>query len=388
MSEQLGDVDILESEEKLFTEAPDKEPEPYPREVGKELEVLTTPVDPDVQTILAQLDEKILILNPDFQRRSVWQRPRQSRLIESLLLNIPVPPCYFAEDPQGTRVVVDGQQRLRAIEGFRKGQYKLTGLQVRSDLNGKRWVDLGPKDARKIVRRVLRTIIISHYSDPDIKFEIFLRLNTGGVPLTEQEIRNAMYRGPFNELLDRLAHGPALLKTLRREKPDNRLRHHELVLRYFAIQEALPNFRPPLKRLLNTYMEKSQGLSGDELQSLERRFDEAVESVRAVFGEHAFRRYRKYKDGLRYEKVVSRAVYDLQMIGLGDIPRGELEQRGGEIRKAFQSLSVESEDFIDLLSRATDHRSRFYQRMRLWAGALGDLDIEAPFASRLPASEA
>ena len=84
MSEQVRDAENPESDEQLFTETPDTEPEPYPRGVGKELEVFTTPIDPDVQTLLNQLDEKTLILNPDFQRLSVWQRPRQSRLIESV----------------------------------------------------------------------------------------------------------------------------------------------------------------------------------------------------------------------------------------------------------------------------------------------------------------
>ena len=135
MSALVRDVEDQEPDDQLFTEVPDTEPEPYPHEVGKELEVFTTPIDPDVQTILDQLDDRSLILNPDFQRRSVWLRPRQSRLIESLLLNIPIPPCFFAEDPGGTRVVVDGQQRLRAIEEFRKGQYSLTGLELRGDLN-------------------------------------------------------------------------------------------------------------------------------------------------------------------------------------------------------------------------------------------------------------
>jgi predicted nuclease with TOPRIM domain len=385
MVEEVDEVEVAEPDEQLFTETPDTEPEPYPHGIGKELEVFTTPIDPDVQTILGQLDDRTLILNPDFQRLSVWKRPRQSRLIESLLLNIPVPPCYFAEDVEGTRVVVDGQQRLRAIEEFQKGQYKLTGLEVRDDLNGKRWVDLDPKDARRILRRVFRTIVITHYSDPDIKFEIFRRLNTGGVPLTEQEIRNAIYRGSFNRLLDVLAHKTALLEILKRKEPDNRLRHHELVLRYFALRDALPDFRPPLKRLLNSFMERKRDLAVDESQELERRYDVAIERVKTVFGRDAFRRYVRLEDGSEfYEAVVSRAVYDLQMIGLGETPREDLQRRKDEIREAFQKLSVENDDFIDLLSRATDHRSRFYQRMRLWAQALSGLDINIPFAARIP----
>jgi hypothetical protein len=105
-------------------------------------ELVTTPYDAPVKTLVDDIELKNLILNPDFQRKSVWDRQRKSRLIESLLLNIPIPVCFFAEDDDGKRVVVDGQQRLRAVEEFRNGQFALRGLQVLSQLNGKRWADL------------------------------------------------------------------------------------------------------------------------------------------------------------------------------------------------------------------------------------------------------
>ncbi len=387
--ERREELAVTESEEELFALPDEGEPEPYPGADTMELEVFTTPIDPDVQTILDQLDEETLILTPDFQRRSVWNRTRQSRLIESLLLNIPIPPCYFAEDKEGTRVVVDGQQRLRAIEEFRSGEYSLIGLEMRSDLNGKKWADLESRDVRRIVRRVLKTIVISHHSDPDIKFEIFRRLNTGGVPLIEQEIRNAIYRGPFNKLLDRLARKPSFLQVLRRHEPDKRLRHHELVLRYFALYDALENFRPPLKRILNDYMQKSGNFTENDISNLERRFDTALTAATAVFGDNTFRRYSRLADStLSYESVVSKAVYDLQMIGLVDVAPEELQRRRAEIRGVFQSLSVDNSAFIDRLSRATDHRSRFYDRMRFWGEALASLSITPPFVERLPPREA
>lgn len=391
MEQDRAEISESEPEEELFASAPDDlPPDPYPGDPATERSVFTTPIDPDVQTILDQMNDRELIVKPDFQRGSVWSRPRQSRLIESLLVEIPIPPCYFAEDKDGTRVVVDGQQRLRAIEEYRAGLYALTGLEIRSDLNQKRWTDLDPRDARRIVRRVLRTIVISHFSDPDIKFEIFRRLNTGGVPLTEQEIRNAVYRGPFNELLDRLVHNGDFLGLLRREAPDNRLRHHELVLRFFALDSALPNFRPPLKRVLNGYMESAREFQSKRLSEVETRFDQAITAVATVFGADAFRRYTIQNGDhaiASYESVVSRAVYDLQMVGLVDVPTGDLQERQQDIKREFQSLSLDS-DFGDLLSRATDHRSRFYRRLRLWGERLAGIGVQAPFYDRLPEPEA
>jgi hypothetical protein len=134
-------------EEQIFSpEEQDENEEAYaPSYQLVEREVSTTPADPDVETILKRIEGKNLILRPDFQRTSVWTNVQKSRLIESLLLNLPIPPCFLAEDEDSTRVVVDGQQRLRSIDDFYHGRYALTGLQVLKDLNGKKWEDLPPK---------------------------------------------------------------------------------------------------------------------------------------------------------------------------------------------------------------------------------------------------
>src|SRR5712664_2299935 len=116
-------------------------------------EVYTTPSDPDVKTLLGRIEDRSLVLRPKFQRASVWDDKRKSRLIESLLLNLPIPPCFLAEDEDGTRVVVDGQQRLIAIDDFYHGRYALTGLEVLSDLNDKKWADLPARHDRKILQR-------------------------------------------------------------------------------------------------------------------------------------------------------------------------------------------------------------------------------------------
>ena len=376
-----------------FTEQPfvdeegTDEPESYPSAGVVEREVFTTAIDPDVRTLLAQIDEGTLVLRPSFQRASVWKTNQQSKLVESLILNIPIPPLFFAEDEDGARVVVDGQQRLLAIDEFRKGEYKLTGLEVLSSLNSKYWRDISSREQRRIQQRVLRTIVISHKSDPEIRFEIFERLNTTGVPLTEQEIRNATNRGEFNSLLDELAHNEFFLRLLRRVEPDKRLAHHELVLRYFALDASLENFRPPLKSLLTKYMAANRHLQPRHVDLFRNKFIGALESAAVVFGENSFRRYRRDDSTDRYESGVSRAVYDLQMIGFAAVPLEVLRSRRAEIEAAFRRLSLEDPSFAEALSRATDHRSRFYLRMRRWAAELSALGMDVPFARRLPLPE-
>ncbi len=379
MTEQVAEEPLFSTEEIDDTEPYVGSPTPSEREV------FTTTADPDVETILNRIEDKSLILRPEFQRASVWDNVSKSRLIESLLLNLPIPPVFLAEDPDGTRVVVDGQQRLNAVDDYYHGRYALKGLQVLSDLNGKKWAELPPKLDRKILQRVIRTIVISPFSAPQIRFEIFERLNTGGVPLTEQEIRNATLRGSFNNLLNSLAHSKEFLEVLGITKPDVRLRHHELILRFFAVNAVLEDYRPPLKMILTNYMKQHREPSADEIAGLRKMFLDSLSRAALVFRNTAFRRLRDFGEGKHgYEKGVSRAVFELQMITFQDVATAQLKAAAPQIEKAFQDLSLNNQPFADALARATDHRSRFYLRMRTWAAALQAVGLQPPFAKRLP----
>lgn len=344
-------------------------------------EVYTTPSDPDIKTLLGRIEDGTLILHPKFQRAAVWDDKRKSRLIESLLLNLPIPPCFLAEDDDGTRVVVDGQQRLNAINEFYHGKYALKGLEVLKELNEKRWEELPPKLDRKILQRVIRTLIISHHTHPDLRFIIFERLNTGAVPLVDQEIRNATLGGSFNDLINEIANDTQFLNTMRVAKPDERLKHHELILRFFAIDKNLSNYKPPLKILLTKYMQEVRKSSPQEITILKEKFMSALNRSLEVFGPNAFRKYSI--DTGSYQSPVSRALFDLQMISLGDIPYAIVAENKDAIETAFKELSTDTQ-FAESLARATDHRSRFYYRQRKWIDALVRLGLNPPAATRLP----
>jgi hypothetical protein len=348
-------------------------------------EVFTTPSDPDVKTLLGRIEDRSLILHPKFQRASVWDDKRKSRLIESLLLNLPIPPCFLAEDEDSTRVVVDGQQRLIAIDDFFHGRYALVGLEVLSDLNGKKWIDLPSRDERKILQRVLRTLVISHHTNPELRFIIFERLNTGAVPLIDQEIRNATLSGRLNDLLEELAKSQAFLRAVRIAAPDPRLRHHELILRFFAVDDALNDYKPPLKLILTNYMRLNRNAAPPSIAILRTKFSISLAASSTAFGENAFRKFDVRTE--RYERSVSKALFDLQMVTLGGIAPETLAGRRQEIEAAFQNLFRNDRDFSEALSRATDHRSRFYLRMRRWTSALERLGMHSETADRIPAEE-
>ena len=372
-------------EEQIFSpEEQDEDDEAYaPSYQLVEREVSTTPADPDVETILKRIADKNLILRPDFQRTSVWTNVQKSRLIESLLLNLPIPPCFLAEDEDSTRVVVDGQQRLRSIDDFYHGRYALTGLQVLKDLNGKKWEDLPPKLDRKILQRVIRTLVISHFTNSGIRFEIFERLNSGGVPLTEQEIRNATLRGSFNAMLNKIAESKAFLGAMALKKPDERLRHHELILRFFAVRAAVEDYKPPLKMILSEFMRTHRTDNETAIKDFELMFTKALMNVVFVFGVESFKRYRE-KDGVAdFENSVSKAVFELEMLSLSFFTETEVLSKSAAIAAAFRALSLANQTFAESLSRATDHRSRFYLRLRLWNAELVKLGLNSDLTAVL-----
>ena len=340
-----------------------------------EREVNTSPADPDVETILKRIEQKNLILRPDFQRASVWNNTQKSKLIESLLLNLPIPPCFLAEDDDTVRVVVDGQQRLRSIDDFYHGRYALAGLQVLKDLNGKYWADLPPKLDRKILQRVIRTLVISHHANSGIRFEIFERLNSGGEPLTEQEIRNATLRGSFNTMLNEIANSPAFLSAMAVKKPDERLRHHELILRFFAVRAAVQDYKPPLKMILSEFMRTHRSDDEAKIKGFEKLFADTERKVKLVFGKNSFRRYREKEGVAGFETSISKAVFELQMISISFLQEAAVQAQADAIAAAFESLSLCDRTFAESLSRATDHRKRFYQRLRLWNAELVKLGL-------------
>lgn len=364
-------------EEQLFSlEEQSDDDEPYaPSYQVAEREVNTSPADPDVETILKRIEQKNLILRPDFQRASVWNNIQKSKLIESLLLNLPIPPCFLAEDDDTVRVVVDGQQRLRSIDDFYHGRYALTGLQVLKDLNGKYWADLPPKLDRKILQRVIRTLVISHHANSGIRFEIFERLNSGGEPLTEQEIRNATLRGSFNAMLNGIANSPAFLRAVGVKKPDDRLRHHELILRFFAVRAAVPDYRPPLKMILSEFMRTHRSDDEAMIKAFEKLFTDTERKVEQIFGKDSFRRFREKEGVVGFESSISKAVFELQMVSISFLREDAVQAQAHAIATAFKSLSLNDRTFAESLSRATDHRKRFYQRLRLWNGELVKLGL-------------
>jgi uncharacterized protein with ParB-like and HNH nuclease domain len=188
--------------------------------------IYTEQGDPEIDSLHKRFHRGRLNVQPEFQRQFVWDKVKSSRLIESALLDIPIPIVYLSEERDGKENVIDGQQRLTAFFSFIDGKFpddtdfKLSGLKVFTEHNGKKFNQLSEEIQDKITTYKIRVIKFKKESDGDLQFEIFARLNTGSVPLNDQELRNCVFRGRFNELLKELSQDKdfKLLRFSLREK--------------------------------------------------------------------------------------------------------------------------------------------------------------------------
>jgi len=200
--------------------------------------IFTSSGDPEIDSLYNKYKRGRLVLQPDFQRQYVWDSTKASKLIESAILLIPLPIIYLSEEKDGKEYVIDGQQRLTSFFSFIDGAFpdgrpfKLSGLNVCADLNGKRFAELPEELQDKVRYYIIRTITFQKDSSENLKFEIFERLNTGSVQLNDQELRNCLYRGKFNIALKDMAADPDFMYICGLKAPDKRMKDKELVLRF------------------------------------------------------------------------------------------------------------------------------------------------------------
>ena len=329
--------------------------------------LFTQPYDIVISSLMGQIEDKTMHLrliseSPNFQRRYVWPVSLASLLIESILLDVPIPPCYLSQDRDYTLEVIDGQQRIFSVYRFLNNQFKLRNLESLKEYNDYFFYELPPFLRRKIETYTLRCVIVTNNSDPEIKFEVFERLNTSTVPLNAQELRNSISRGALIDLLVELAQYPAWLKILNRKVPDKRMRDEELILRFFAFHTlGLNKYRTPQKRWLNDAADAGRNFESWRIDELSLTWKQTLENCLLVFRpEECFRR-----TPLAKRQVVNRALMDLTMFSLTGIPSDDVERASPAFRSRYEAL-LKDREFDDLITRSIDHRSRTVRRFQLW----------------------
>lgn len=351
---------------------------------GDERRLVTQPYDFSVSSLVDDIDAGRLLLRMEYQRSYVWDDAKASRLIESLLLNVPIPVCYFAENEDGTLEVVDGQQRLQSIwrfistEAAAHDRLTLRGTTVLQELNGKQFRQLAQRDQRRISNRTIRCIVITEDSHPDIKFDVFERLNTGAVRLSDQELRNSIYRGPLNDRLKEAAEYPAFKRALAGQL-EARMDDAELVLRFVALADRLTAYKPPLRQFLNEYMREYRENAG-HIDGLIMAFQRAAETTEALFGDKAYRRSNRMGSAGR---TVNKALFDTVMLSLHFADQDAVLARRAEVLDAFERM-LDDEDFDALIGRATADRTRVFGRIAAFSERLEQLGISTTFRQAVP----
>lgn len=393
------DDDLVDGEE---TDANGLDPE---GDEGAEIEVPFDPTKIDIivkpmtiGSLETRLENTELDLTPDFQRQAnVWNAKRKARLIESIFLRIPLPSFYFSEDEEGTYAVVDGLQRLCAIFHFMKPKalaaatgvklqpLELQDLQYLKELNGKTFDELDRKFQRRITELEITANIIRANTPPAVKFNVFARLNQGGMPLNAQEIRNAIFPGQWRKKIKAFAESDAFKKATDGKVRTERQQDVELVLRFIALwQLGRPYERPAnqtLDEFLNAVVEEQLcQWSEAKWQDAENAFVHAIGAARSVFGKHAF---RKSVSGQR-RLPINRGLFEAQLVVCGMLRPENLEKvraRKSLVEKKFSDALTYNDDFIQSLLYATGSASASNTRIKTLLLLMSEvLNAESPAA--------
>jgi len=318
-----------------------------------------------------------LIVQPDFQRDFVWDKKRASKLIESSLLRIPIPIIYISEEADSKQYVIDGQQRLTSFFSFIDGkfpdasEFKLAGLEVLKPLNGKSYADLPESTQDKIRDFGLTTVTFKKESDENLKFEIFERLNTGSVPLNDQELRNCIYRGPYNNLVHELSEHEDFRYILNLSGPDRRRKDVEFVLRFSAFFHATYlKYKPPMKRFLNSEAITRRQISAEDAEKLRGAFKNACQMARSVFGKNAFKRFYRGDEqntsGHWEPKKFNASLYDVIMYTFATSDKNTVIRHADQIREGLIEVMTSNREFIDSIELSTSSLQAVKKRFDIW----------------------
>lgn len=324
-----------------------------------------------VDLMLQRLKRGLIDLQPDFQRRSgIWNETAQSRLIESLLLRIALPTIYVAEEADDSWTVVDGVQRLTTIVRFVKPEAAgLEPLALRNleylDYNGKTFEDLPGRMQTRVLETELSLLLIRKGTPEEARFNIFTRINTGGLPLTQQELRHALIPGQARALLARLAESPFFFNATAGSVSPSRMAERELCLRFLAFWLTPPGryVTQDFDGFLRAAMHHINRLAPAELEDLEARFCLAMVDSEQVFGDQAFRKQFD-TSGRRYP--INKALFEVQAVTLAQCTPEEtkvLSERADTVAVKFQRL-MEDPAFYDAISSGTGDANKVNYRFQ------------------------
>lgn len=332
--------------------------------------VVTYTLDWSVQSLLEKIGTSFDI-DPSFQRRDAWSRRHKSRYIESLMLGLPVPQIVLAEDRtrKGRFIVLDGKQRLLTMKQFANPQESQKGLSLGkleflTQFNGKTYekikkVDDGEGWLEAFLSQPVRTIVVRNWGKSAVLYQIFVRLNQYSVPLSPQELRQALFPGDFTVWINkRSAESEQVRRARRLKAPDFRMRDAEMLLRSISFMDHLEEYSGNLREFLDEACEKGNAdwaAKEAEYKDMATRCEQAIDHTFTIFGADAFYRYGSDEETSDYIRRFNVAVYDLMcaLFSASTIEKAAVEDSSEQLRNAFEELCVSNQRFQDTLKTTT-----------------------------------
>lgn len=295
---------------------------------GKSTEEITKPFNPneidvDISTVnlgslIDRLENDEIDLQPDFQRvTDVWDNVKKSRLIESILLGLPLPSFYFSEDPVSQKLsIIDGLQRICAIRDFvleKENPLKLEGLQFLKNFDGFTFSQLARPEVKRIKSLKITMNTLRKGTPLDVKYIIFQRVNTAGVPLTPQEMRHALNQGPAAIFIKELADMESFKKATNYSVESKRMQDRDFVNRFIAFFIGYQDYMGDLDMFLNDKMGELNKMTSEQRDNIRVSFDKAMKCCYEIFKNDAFRKKYSVTDK---RKPISKSVYDTLSVNI------------------------------------------------------------------------
>lgn len=313
-----------------------------------------------VHDVLRRIDKGSFVMDPDFQRDFIWPEDKQSKLIESVLMRIPLPVFYLAEDEAGRMVVVDGLQRLSTFQRFMRNRLRLK-LPDQPDLDRKRFKELSAKLQNRVEDCNLILYVIDAKVPERARLDIFERVN-GGVPLTRQQMRNCLFMGKATRFLKSEAQSDPFLKATGQSLRSSTMRDREFVNRFCAFQLlSLDEYKGDMDDFLARALKKMNRLEDEEIGELSTQFRMSLTNNFNVFGKHAF---RKHTEGQVGRSVLNASLWDVMSTGLSNYSEEAVNSHADALRAAFYSL-MSDEAFVNVITYGTNDMNKVRLRFAI-----------------------
>lgn len=294
-----------------------------------------------VHDVLRRIEQGHFVMDPDFQRDFIWLDDKQSKLIESVLMRIPLPVFYLGEDDKGRMIVVDGLQRLSTFNSFVNNKLRLK-LPNQADLDKKLFENLSPKLQNRIEDCNLILYVIDAKVPERARLDIFERVN-GGIPLTRQQMRNCLFNGTATQFLKNEAATKLFIQATGNSLATKNMRDREFVNRFCAFRLLpLETYKGDMDEWLALALKKMNGLDEASLLQLSNEFQSSLQNNYFLFNDHAF---RKHVPGQDRRGILNASLWDVMTTGLAKYSHDQIVKNAEKLKEIFYAL-IKNEKFV------------------------------------------